>query len=68
MTTRILRERHRPVWRRKGVLAACVVAVAALGLGGAAWHMGGAVPVAPITVALPDSEIGEASSSGGIGG
>lgn len=68
MTTRILRERHRPVWRRKGVLAACGAVVAVLGLGTAAWHKGGAVPVHTIAVALPDTEVGDVSSSGGIGG
>lgn len=67
-TTRILRERHRPLWRRKGVLAAGGVVVLGLGIGAMAWHLGGAVPLRAVTVALPDTEVGEASSSGGIGG
>ena len=73
MTTRILRERHRPVWRRKRALLAGGALVAALGLGGLAWHLGGAVPVHTIVVALPDTQVGpdtqvdDASSSGGIG-
>ncbi len=67
--TRILRERHRPLWRRKGVLAAGGALVLAVGLGVAAWHLGGAVPLRTVTVALPDSEVGDdAASSGGIGG
>ncbi len=60
VTMRILRERHRPVWRRKAVLlAAGAVALGlGLGLGSAAWHRGGAVPVHAITVALPDRDVG----------
>jgi hypothetical protein len=55
---RILRERHRPVWRRKAVLMAAGVVALGLGLGSAAWHRGGAVPVHAITVALPDRDVG----------
>lgn len=66
VTTRILRERQRPLWRRLGVLLPLLLVVLALGVAIMAWRLGGPVPVKAIAIALPDSEVGAASS--GMGG
>jgi hypothetical protein len=54
------------LWRRAGVLLPLLLVVLALGVAVMAWRLGGPVPVKAIAIALPDSEVGAASS--GMGG
>jgi hypothetical protein len=69
VTTRIRREKHRPLWRRAGLLVPLVLLALGLGVGIRAWHLGGPVPVRAMAVALPDSDVGSAAAaSSGIGG
>lgn len=48
------------------MLLPLLLVVVALGVAIMAWRLGGPVPVKAIAIALPDSEVGAASS--GIGG